>query len=106
MSSISAVIRRNLAQADQVLDPAQLGRELGQQRGPYLRPVRVLDGRRGVLRGTESTRQPPDLWREPGGEIWPPRPDIGDVSIAGKRSASALATSRSSSHGSAAANRT
>ena len=55
---------------------------------------------------TESSRQPPDLWREPGGLIWPPSEDIGAVSIEGKRSASALATSRSSSHGSAAANTT
>ena len=32
-----------------LLDGLQLGRELGQQRGPYLRPVCVLNGRRGVL---------------------------------------------------------
>ena len=38
--------------------------------------------------------------------IWPPSDDIGAVSIEGKRSASARATSRSSSQGSAAANRT
>jgi hypothetical protein len=44
------------------------------------------------------------LCRAPGGLIWPPRLDIGAVSIEGKRSASALATSRSSSHGSGAAN--
>ena len=29
----------------------QLGRELGQQRGPYLRPVRMLDGRQGAVYG-------------------------------------------------------
>ena len=38
-------------------DPAQLGRELGQQRGPYLRPVRVRGCRRGVLQG--HRQQPP-----------------------------------------------
>ena len=36
---------------------AQLGRELGQQRGPYLRPVRVLDGGPGGLK--RHREQPP-----------------------------------------------
>ncbi len=54
----------------------------------------------------ESSRQPPDLWRAPGGEIWPPRPDIGAGSTAGYRREIAPARSLSSSHGSGAANRT
>ena len=37
------------------------------------------------LSGVESARQLPLLCRDPGGEIWPPRDDIGAGSIAGKR---------------------
>ena len=52
------------------------------------------------LSGVESTRQPPDLCRAPGGLIWPPREDIGAGSITGNRSDMARARSRSSRQGS------
>ena len=54
----------------------------------------------------DSRRQPPRFALEPGGEIWPPSEHIGAGSTAGNRSAIARARSRSSSQGSAAANRT
>ena len=73
-----------------------------QTSGPFGRSTAAL----ASLSGVESTRQPPDLCREPGGLIWPPREHVGAGSSTGNRSDMARARSRSSRHGRAAANRT
>jgi hypothetical protein len=78
----------------------KFSRELGQQVIPYRRPVRALQGPLASFSAIESRRQPPDLCREPGGEIWPPRDDIGAGSTAGNRSDIARVRSCSSRHGS------
>jgi hypothetical protein len=40
---------------------------------------------RATSTGVDSTRQPPLLWRAPGGDIWPPSEHIGAGSTTGKR---------------------
>ena len=56
--STSAAARPRAPSAARPIPPARSGA----RRPPWLRSS-----------GIESTRQPPDLWREPGGLIWPPR---------------------------------